>query len=89
MSFFYALRKGFWALPPCPASASQLYPEKILLQWFEKPAQTVRGPNEISKTTICILDLPVYLGGEKDFLLSNVYKERQKNIWTIIESLWL
>lgn len=37
-----------------------------------------------------ILDLPVYLGGEKDFLLSNAYKERQKNILdNYIESLWL
>ena len=84
MYFFLHTQKRILSSASLPRLNLPIISWEILLQWFEKPIQTVRGPNEISKTTICILDLPVYLRGEKDFLLSNVYKERQKNIWTII-----
>lgn len=87
MRLFYALRNGL-SSAPWPPSTSQLYCEKILLPWFEKPVQTARRPSEILKLQFVVLDFPVSLGEKKDFLLSNVYKERQKNIWTIIQRVY-
>lgn len=82
MRLFYALRKGFWALLPCPCQPPNYIMRKFYSSGLKSLCKLLRCPNEILKlSTICILDFPMYLGEKKKIFYFQMSIKRVRKIF--------